>query len=70
MKKTIIFEHDYLTEIRDRLSVKSDILNISNVADGATVPRSVVAKFAAGQIANTSFENIVKLYKFIVENNI
>lgn len=70
MKKTIIYEHDYLTEIKERLSAKSAVINISSIAENADVPRAVVTKFANGQIANTSFENIVKLYKFITENNI
>ena len=68
MKKTIIFKHDYLAEIRDILSSKNKILNVSTIAGQSGVPRSVVAKFAAGEIPNTSFENVVKLYKFITEN--
>lgn len=68
MDKTIIYKHDYLAEISKVLSSKNKILNISVIADQANVPRSVVAKFASGEIPNTSFENVVKLYKFITEN--
>lgn len=68
MDKTIIYKHDYLAEISKVLSSKNKILNISVIADQAGVPRSVVTKFAYGEIPNTSFENVVKLYKFITEN--
>lgn len=70
MDKTIIYTHDYPCEIKDRLSAKVEILNISSIAEQAKVPRIIVMKFANGEIPNTSFENVVKLYKFIVENNI
>lgn len=70
MDTSIIYKHDYLKEISDRLMAKAEILNISNLAEQAGVPRSVVANFAKGEIPTTSFENVVKLYKFLTENKI
>lgn len=68
--KAIIYQYDYLNDIRKRLSAKSNILNASSIALNADIPRSVVTKFINNEIPNTSFENIVKLYKFIEEQNI
>lgn len=70
MDTSIIYKHDYLKEICERLTAKAEILNISNLAEQAGVPRSVVANFAKGKIPTTSFENVVKLYKFLTENKI
>lgn len=70
MDTSIIYKHDYLKEISDRLTAKAEILNISNLAEQAGVPRSVVANFAKGKIPTSSFENVVKLYKFLTENKI
>lgn len=70
MNKHIIFEHDYLNEIKDRLYAKADLLNISTIIKATGVPRRTILAFCKGQIPVTSFQNIVKLYKYIEQNNI
>lgn len=70
MNKKIIFEHDYLIEIKERLSAKANILNVSAIAKSTGLPRAVIVKFCNGEIPNTSFNNIVTLYKYIEEHNI
>lgn len=66
----IIFEHDYLTEIKSRLVAKANIINLAEMQRQTGVPRPVLKSFTLGIIPNTSFENIVKLYKYIEEQNI
>lgn len=66
----VLFEHDYLTEIMQRLSAKSHILNVSSISRQTGVPRVVIQNFISGQIPKTSFTNVVALYKFIEEQNI
>lgn len=68
--KNIIFEHDYLTEIKERLSKKANILKISTIHKETGVSRFVISQFMSGNIPSTSFENIVTLYKYLQDNNI
>lgn len=68
--KHILFQHDYLDEIANRLSAKAHLLNISSISRQTNVPRGVIQSFMAGKIVNTNFKNVVALYKFIEEQNI
>lgn len=68
--KSIIYEHDYLSEIKLRLQNKAHILKISTIHKETKVSRFVISQFMNGKIPSTSFENIVKLYKYLNENNI
>lgn len=63
-------EFDYLENIRQRLSKKADILNISGIQRHTKVPRRVIATFMQGEIPNTSFSNIMALYTYLEEQNI
>lgn len=68
--KHILFQHDYLEEIANRLSAKAHLLNISSISRQTGVPRGVIQSYMAGKIVNTNFKNVVALYKFIEEQNI
>lgn len=68
--KHLLFQHDYLKEISERLSAKAKILNLSHIHRQTLVPRSVIRAFANGEVPSTSFNNIVKLYKYIEEQHI
>lgn len=68
--KHLLFQHDYLAEIKERLSGKSGILNVSHIHRQTGVPRTVIQTFINGNIPSTSFNNIVVLYKYIEEQNI
>lgn len=66
----VLFNHDYLIEIKERLSKKANILKISTIHTETGVSRFVISKFMAGEIPSTSFQNIVTLYRYLEENNI
>lgn len=66
----ILYTHDYLDEIMQRLKNKKDILNLASIHRNTGVPRPVLNKFINGEIPNTSFTNIVKLYEYLEEQQI
>lgn len=68
--KHVLFKHDYLNEIKERLTAKADLLNVSSISRQTNVPRTVIQSFMSGKIPNTNFNNIVALYRFIEEQNI
>ena len=69
--KHCLFEHDYLEEIKNRLYNKTEILNLAFIQRQTGVSRQNLQMFMNGEIPSTiSFMNVVKLYKFIEEQNI
>lgn len=69
--KHLLFQHDYLLEIKSRLSAKAGVLNVSYIHRQTGVSRPVIQAFVNGEVpTNISFANVVKLYKYIEEQNI
>lgn len=69
--KHLLFKHDYLLEIKCRLSAKAGVLNVSYIHRQTGVSRPVIQAFINGEVpTNISFANVVKLYKYIEEQKI
>ena len=66
----ILFEFDYLNDIKVRLHNKKSILNVSTIHKESGVPRRIIDHFISGEIPNISFKNTVKLYKYLEQHNI
>lgn len=69
--KHTLFQHDFVLEIKSRLSAKAGVLNVSYIHRQTGVSRPVIQSFINGNVpSNISFANVVKLYKYIEEQNI
>lgn len=67
---SVLYKHDYLAEIIERLQSKADIINVSQISKKTGVSRFVLNQFLKGEKPNTSFENIVKLYEFLDQSSL
>ena len=63
-------EPNPLEIVIDRLKGKREILNITHIVRTTNVPRAVVEKCLDGEEPNTSYQNIIALYHFIIKNNV
>ena len=66
----VLYTYDYIGAIIQRLTAKRQYLNVSQISRDTGVSRAIISSLMNGERVNTSFENVVTLYKFLDDNRI